>query len=396
MHLDPLTLMFPGVVATGFASILLFGAWWQYRDNAALLWWSASNGLNAASIALLAAGFGLQIESTLTTGSGLGALSAVLVLLGTAAFSRFSISWLALMAGPIAWLAIQFAPLGEGRPQWVTITSFLIWTCYLGGAMWLLWASRTEPLMARWPLMGLLGLHGVVYAGATVEVLMGWISLGGPPPVDSWFGIIHFETILFAMGAAFFMVLLTKERRELGYIEAAKTDPLTSTANRGAFFDQSQRLFERCRQDGSPFSLIMFDLDRFKSVNDTYGHQLGDRILRDFADTVRLSLRPNDLFGRYGGEEFAVVLPGASLETAHAIAERIRQSFAQGNEFVDGRPIKATVSAGVAIASPDSQLDQIIEAADQAMYVAKRAGRNRVERAAPPVPEVDSGVIRIA
>ena len=89
-------------------------------------------------------------------------------------------------------------------------------------------------------------------------------------------------------------------------MHAARRDSLTGIANHGALLDGARRLFTRCRKDGAPFSLIMFDLDHFKNVNDRHGHRAGDAILRAFADTVRGLLRPNDLFGRYGGEEFTV------------------------------------------------------------------------------------------
>lgn len=396
MYLDPLTLMFPGAIATAFAALLLFGAWWQYRETPALLWWSASNGLNAASIALMAAGFIMVSPLPTAVGAGLSSLAPVVVWAGVHHFNRRPVPWLVFAAGPVLWLAVFLAPFGHDNMEWSAMTGFALWSFYLPAAAWVLWKARSEPLIARWPLMGFLGLHALVYAGAAIETVTGTIELGGPPPVDSWFGMIHFETILYAMGTAFFMVLLCKERVELGYILAARIDPLTGTANRGAFFDHAHRILGRCRQDGSPFSLIMFDLDRFKSINDNYGHLLGDRILRDFAETVRLSLRPNDLFGRYGGEEFVVVLPGASIETAAVIAERVRQVFAELHEFVDGKPVQATVSAGVAVAEPAARLEEVIDAADKAMYAAKRSGRNRVERAPAEKPSGDSIIVRIA
>ena len=140
----------------------------------------------------------------------------------------------------------------------------------------------------------------------------------------------------------------------------------------------------------------MFDLDHFKAVNDTCGHQVGDRVLRAFADTVRGALRPNDLFGRYGGEEFTVVLPGATIETAYVIAERVRHVFADSHRSLDGQPLDATVSAGVASASPIMTLEAVIEAADRAMYAAKAAGRNCVKRAVDERLDGGGKVIRIA
>ena len=141
----------------------------------------------------------------------------------------------------------------------------------------------------------------------------------------------------------------------------------------------------------------MFDLDHFKIINDRHGHRAGDDILRAFVETVHGLLRPTDLFGRYGGEEFTVVLPGATLETAQVIAERVRHAFAEHHRFLDGQPLNATVSAGIAEAGATMSLEDTIDAADRAMYRAKDLGRNRVERAGRQLSENGGSiVIRVA
>lgn len=396
MHLDPLTLMVPGVIATAFAGLLLFGAWWEYRNTPALLWWSASKGINATGVALVAGSFALELPFMQVVGVGLASATAPLIWGGVRHFYKLGIPWMLIAAGPAVWLALVLLPFESLDPRLATIAGFSSWCAYLSATIWTLWTNRGERLVARWPLIGFLALHALVFASAIGEVLTGSLPPNAPPPVNSWFGIIHFETILFSMGTALFMILMCKERRELGFIEAARIDPLTGTANRGAFFDNAHRVLDRCRRDRTPFSLVMFDLDRFKSINDTYGHQVGDRILRNFAETARLSLRPNDLFGRYGGEEFAVILPGASIETAMVIADRVRQLFAERHEIVDGKPVRTTVSAGVATAGATARLEDVIDAADKAMYAAKHSGRNRVERAPRNEPYEGSAVVRIA
>ena len=235
-----------------------------------------------------------------------------------------------------------------------------------------------------------------MFFGAGYEILSGTFQVNEPPSLNSWFGAFHFESILYSMGTAIFMVLMCKERIEFGYMKAASLDTLTGTINHGAWFDSARRLLNRCQQEGSPFSLIMFDLDHFKSVNDIHGHLAGDRVLKSFADIVRGVLRPNDLLGRYGGEEFTVVLPGAMIETGHVIADRVRRAFAEANRFLDGQPLNATVSAGVASAWCGTTLEAIIEAADNAMYAAKKTGRNCVKRAGDDGPADSEKVIRVA
>jgi diguanylate cyclase (GGDEF)-like protein len=143
-------------------------------------------------------------------------------------------------------------------------------------------------------------------------------------------------------------------------------------------------------------TLVVFDLDRFKTVNDTYGHKTGDRVLRVFADSARKILRPNDLLGRHGGEEFALVLPAATIETGYVIAERIRVAFSAACRQLD-EPIPVTVSAGVATIASETTFDALMEAADAALYQAKNLGRNRVERAGSSDAGADPPkVIRVA
>jgi diguanylate cyclase (GGDEF)-like protein len=142
----------------------------------------------------------------------------------------------------------------------------------------------------------------------------------------------------------------------------------------------------------------LFDLDRFKQVNDTYGHATGDEILRIFSHSARQTLRNDDLIGRIGGEEFGVALRGLSEGAAYVIADRIRIAFSRAAE--DSRGISATVSAGVSSAHLDSTLDSLISSADNALYRAKAKGRDRIEiaereRGEPPSDPV-SNVVKIA
>jgi diguanylate cyclase (GGDEF)-like protein len=129
-----------------------------------------------------------------------------------------------------------------------------------------------------------------------------------------------------------------------------------------------------------PLSVAVFDLDHFKSINDRFGHAIGDRVLQVFAETARANLRSTDIIGRLGGEEFAAVLYDVSREKAVALAERIRSTFAEVAGEVDGRPVAATVSIGLVV-NGEKQLDvgELLGQADQALYYAKERGRNRVE-----------------
>jgi diguanylate cyclase (GGDEF)-like protein len=136
---------------------------------------------------------------------------------------------------------------------------------------------------------------------------------------------------------------------------------------------------DRSVRDEVPISLLAFDLDRFKEINDTFGHPTGDHVLRIFADLLMRALRPADIAGRIGGEEFAVALPGCNVEAALAIARRVRSTFQDGARFVNGQRVGATLCVGVATAPEHGcNLADIIASADAALYRAKDLGRNRV------------------
>ncbi len=161
----------------------------------------------------------------------------------------------------------------------------------------------------------------------------------------------------------------------------ASRDALTGLLNRGAIMELLQRELARAWRATSPVSVILADLDHFKNVNDTYGHPVGDAVLRDTAKRLRVPLRLYDSLGRYGGEEFLIVLPGCASTSAVAVAERVRIAIAEISiELPEGR-IAVTASFGTASAG-DAQgfeSDGLIQAADEALYRAKRGGRNRVE-----------------
>ncbi len=159
----------------------------------------------------------------------------------------------------------------------------------------------------------------------------------------------------------------------------ATTDYLTELPNRRAFEETGERERRRAAADGVPVAVLVFDLDRFKTVNDRYGHAVGDRVLRAVAAPVRTALRPSDLLARTGGEEFSVLLVDADARQATEVAERIRRALETTTVEHDGASIVVTASFGVAaVRTPDEPLASLAERADAAMYRAKRAGRNRV------------------
>lgn len=159
--------------------------------------------------------------------------------------------------------------------------------------------------------------------------------------------------------------------------QRADTDLFTGLANREHILALLHEMFMRAQHERRPLSVIMADLDRFKTVNDTYGHLVGDGVLRGVTARIRAAVRNQDIVGRYGGEEFLAVLQDAPMALAQEIAERVRRRVAETPIDVDGRAIPMTISLGVATMSPDEDVSTLIERADDALYCAKRAGRNQ-------------------
>ena len=159
----------------------------------------------------------------------------------------------------------------------------------------------------------------------------------------------------------------------------ALTDPLTGLQNRRSLFEVGRVEFARVHRMNRAFCCMMLDLDHFKQVNDTYGHPVGDQVLREFARRCKTSVREVDLVGRYGGEELVILLPETDRKTAMHVAERLRSSIAAAPiRFADGE-IAMTVSIGVASKDENTlHLETLIARADQAMYIAKHKGRNLV------------------
>lgn len=173
---------------------------------------------------------------------------------------------------------------------------------------------------------------------------------------------------------------ITEKKQLEGELQRlATTDVLTQSSNRRHFFELANQAFTAAREDGTPLSFLLLDIDDFKLINDTYGHQQGDQVLQLIADSGKAVLRRGDVFGRIGGEEFAAVFPGCEAEVAEQIAERLqreiqRLSFSHGEERFG-----VTISQGLtSLREEDISLDSLFARADAAMYQAKRMGKNQI------------------
>jgi diguanylate cyclase (GGDEF)-like protein len=173
-------------------------------------------------------------------------------------------------------------------------------------------------------------------------------------------------------------------REELRF--RATHDTLTSIANRGVVIDAINREHSRQIREGGSFGVILIDLDHFKSINDMYGHLTGDSVLKETARRIASCVRPYDSVGRYGGEEFLIVVPGSDGQGALALAERARKMIESAPVPAGAGPVQVTASCGVAVSTPEKPLDSyaLLHLADEALYRAKDKGRNRSELAGEP------------
>jgi diguanylate cyclase (GGDEF)-like protein/PAS domain S-box-containing protein len=173
--------------------------------------------------------------------------------------------------------------------------------------------------------------------------------------------------------------ITAKKHLETELQRLATTDGLTQSSNRRHFFDCAHREFEQARKQGEPLAFLLLDIDDFKVINDTYGHQVGDSVLRRIAESGRGSLRRADVFGRIGGEEFAAVFPGCAPDMALQVAERLQREIQRLSFCHDDQTFGITISQGLtSLTAEDENIDALFARADAAMYEAKRQGKNRI------------------
>jgi len=175
--------------------------------------------------------------------------------------------------------------------------------------------------------------------------------------------------------------IIEQERLPAGIEELAELDELTGSFNRRCIMRMLEEEIDRAGRSGSPCSIALIDLDWFKRINDAYGHPTGDEVLRTFSITMFANIRNVDRFGRYGGEEFLLVLPNMSAEQAAYALDRLRAIVADLDWSAFSPGMKVTISAGVATLNPNETSDTFLARADSALYAAKAQGRNRIARA---------------
>lgn len=237
---------------------------------------------------------------------------------------------------------------------------------------------------AHYPIVGIFtvgsvsghttSLRGTFYRDAKQWILLGEVDIEELSNINAQLSGLNFE--LAETQRDLSKSLKELDRLKQDAVNESLADPLTGLGNRRSFDQSIMKEIARARRGGAALSLVMCDLDFFKQVNDTYGHDVGDEVLKSFAKLIASTIRSFDIATRFGGEEFTILMPGADMMQAMTIAERIRSALDRFNLDIPSKRI--TASFGVATLSSSDNPDSLLKKADLAMYRAKATGRNRV------------------
>jgi diguanylate cyclase (GGDEF)-like protein len=365
----------------------LLMSWLQNPSLRALGLWAAAFALGALGVALIAAQGKIPNFWSILIANAILAAAYGILWTGVRSFEGRPTSVPLMLAGTMVWVvACQFEAFYDSRMARTALTS-AIFVAYSLLSAAEIWRGREEKLNSRWAIIIVL-LGNVLFFLIRIPLVGSNPSPAHPGEISvDLFGFIIFETILYAFFVAYMFGLMASERIAHRYRQASLTDPLTGISNRRDFLERCEALLRRSNFERCPSVVLLLDVDSFKSVNDTYGHHAGDQVLLEFSRIVASVLRPNDAFGRLGGEEFGCLIPHTSLKEGRDIAERIRARSEATLFKVAEDMIGVTVSVGVAVADgPDQAFTPLMLAADDALYRAKANGRNRVECAPVGVP----------
>ncbi|HET7493365.1 MAG TPA: GGDEF domain-containing protein [Bradyrhizobium sp.] len=377
MSLDTATLyLVASMIAALLGSMLLF---FGHQENVrALKWWGSAYLLGAASVALWTLASPMLGETLSLSLNAVGFISCGMVWNAARLFHGRPPNLPGLVLGALIWMAAVMALPADASALRLTLGAAIV-AIYAAMTATELWGERRRALQKRWPAVAVPVLHGFVLM---LPILLGGLLHPHDRAFASsvWVTAFAVELVLYSVGTVFLIFMLVSERAVAAHKNAASVDPLTGMFNRRGFSEACARVIERESTAGRPVTVLIFDIDHFKSINDRFGHPAGDEILKLFSAVVINSLRISDLSGRIGGEEFAALLP-CPLEEGVIVAERVREAFEASGIVCDEGPVDTTVSIGVAGGPAGTELEVLLAAADTALYQAKRSGRNRVEAA---------------
>jgi diguanylate cyclase (GGDEF)-like protein len=377
MSFDTSTLyLFATMVAGMLGAMLIFFG--KQENVPALKWWGAAYLLGAASVAIWTIG-GARLGEPLTLAlNAVGFVACGMVWNAARVFLGRKPTLPGLVFGAITWIGVSVALPSLDSAMRLTVGAAIV-AIYAALTASELWTERRRAMQKRWPTIVVPVMHGCVLM---LPILLGDLLRPHDETFTSsiWVTAFSIELVLYAIGTVFVIFMLVSDRAVTVHKTAASIDPLSGMFNRRGFAEACARVIEREAGAGRPVTVMIFDIDHFKGINDRFGHPAGDEILKLFATVVVNNLRISDLSGRIGGEEFAALLPCA-LEEGVLVAERVREAFESSGIVCEEGPVDTTVSIGVAGGPAGTELEVLLAAADTALYQAKRTGRNRVEAA---------------
>jgi diguanylate cyclase (GGDEF)-like protein len=390
MTLDVNTLFLVTIYVEAMLGLLLLFAWVQNTSVHAVAWWGSAHLLRAGSITLFGMYGQLPSIVTIDLSNAILLTSFAATWMGARVFDGRSPAPVGLVAGAALWLFLSRLSGFSDSPEFRTLVSAGIIAAYTWLAAVEFWRNREEQIVSRLPAIFMLFAHGALFLLRTPLAMLPWSSNSNAVYGSVWLTVLSSEALLFTISIAFILLAMAKERLALSHKNAAMVDALTGIANRRGFLAACESLAQRQTESPQLAAVMLIDLDNFKSINDRFGHAVGDRVLQVFADAAVNAVRPSDVVGRLGGEEFAAILYNVGHERALVIAERVRQAFAEAAAVVDGQAIGATLSIGM-VYSDDRHFDvpDLLVQADQALYRAKDRGRNRLEIVAERPTSID-------
>ena len=377
MSFDTSTLyLFATMVAGMLGAMLVFFG--RQENIAALKWWGTAYLLGAASVAIWTIGGSKLGDTLLLALNAVGFVACGMVWNASRVFHGRKPNLPGLVFGAIVWIGVAVALPSLNTAMRLTVGAAIV-AVYAALTASELWNERRRTMQKRWPTIAVPVMHGCVLM---LPILLGGLLRPHDETFASsiWVTAFSIELILYAIGTVFVIFMLVSDRAVTVHKTAASVDPLSGMLNRRGFSEACMRVIEREAAAGRPVTVMIFDIDHFKSINDRFGHPAGDEILKLFSTVVISSLRISDLSGRIGGEEFAALLPCA-LEEGVIVAERVREAFEASGIVCEEGPVDTTVSIGVAGGPAGTELEVLLASADTALYQAKRSGRNRVEAA---------------
>ena len=370
--------IFISMLAIGLAMLLV---WFTNRNEQAALHWCVAF-FSGATSGLLIAIFGPMVTPALLASTTLFTVAYVNFWAGYKSFNDTRVDPVILYGAPavniIAYSLIE--PLRANPNYAASFQSAVVIVFSLASAHAIYYGNGNKRLNMTLPLTIFMFIHSGFHAAHIYAALFHPSDVVDGRMTATWNKAFMLESFLNVIVLSTGCLMLIKERSEEKHRIASETDSLTGIANRRAFVRQTETLL---RSTGSNAVLAIIDLDHFKPINDQFGHQAGDRVLIEFSRHISSRLPAEALFGRIGGEEFAVFLPEGPYEAANLLNE-LRSQVANLSIFSSGVRIPLTVSIGfAAVEKAGTNFDHMVAAADCALYIAKEQGRNRVMSFSP-------------